>query len=161
MHLPKIRRSGAAAALAVFVLLHGATEAIAATDAADAAAEKPEPEPAAEPEAIPTPEVAGRADALQRELRQMREQLAPAPEIETMAAGLGERAAALATQRGDTLSLLEGQPTLARLTALEREWNRQGAEHASWRRMPFYSSSTSMPAAFSMTTSAYIMMSRR
>jgi potassium efflux system protein len=94
----------------------------------------PQPESAAAPQPIPTPEVADRADALSRTLRQVRTRVAPADEIETIASGLDERASVLATKHGESIFLLENQPMLAQLGELQREWTRQSDELTRLRR---------------------------
>ncbi|HXV36592.1 MAG TPA: mechanosensitive ion channel domain-containing protein [Myxococcota bacterium] len=80
------------------------------------------------------PEVAGRADGLARELRELRARIAPTQEVETIAAGLGARTEALDQKRRESVELLAGEPMLAELGEREREWTRQGEELASWRR---------------------------
>ncbi len=88
----------------------------------------------ARPIPIATPDIADRGDSLARELRQMREKLAPAQEVEAIAATLEVRAETLAQRRDDAIDTLTTSPTLARLGELEREWSRLEVELAGWRR---------------------------
>jgi small-conductance mechanosensitive channel len=99
-----------------------------------AAAQEAIDPPAKAPSAIPAPDVAERADALARELRRLRERIAPDPRVIALGAELPVRSESIAARGATTRAQIAGRPTLAALAKLEREWTRDANELSASRR---------------------------
>ncbi|MBO0797385.1 MAG: hypothetical protein J2P31_01055, partial [Blastocatellia bacterium] len=108
------------------------------------AQKKPNPPPAAQPVATPSPaveqvielpQIAARAEELDQWLHEMAGRLAPDPTLNSIEQSLPEQEGYLRARRRDVDELIAGAPTLNELKDAEQDWLEAREQYAGWRNL--------------------------
>ncbi|MBO0721762.1 MAG: mechanosensitive ion channel [Blastocatellia bacterium] len=113
-------------------------------DTSTLAQKKPIPPPAAQPVATPSPaveqaielpQIAARAEELDRSLREMSERLAPDPALNSIDQSLREQEASMRERQRQTDELIAASPTIVELKDAEQDWRAAKERCNGWRRL--------------------------
>ena len=87
------------------------------------------------PAVIPVPEIAARAAEVANLLRDVKAQVAPDKQIDSIRTLLPEKAGQISRQSQETKAILEGAPNLGVLQAQQQLWQRNHADMKTWLQM--------------------------